>query len=152
MATEGKGYSGSGVCGADGRGGVYMTQGARLPRGPSANEITAQILLGVSARFKGQIILWRNNRIDAMAVGRGGKLRKVSAGINGQGDICGLMACSGRMIQIEVKAGRDSQSDVQIGFQRMIIGAGGIYIIARDADRCLEELAAYLASSVCVQV
>jgi hypothetical protein len=118
--------------------------------GPSANEITAQILLGVSKRFNGQIILWRNNRIDAMAVGRGGKLRKVSAGINGQGDITGIMP-DGRRIEIEVKTGKDRQSDAQAAFAKMIVAHGGIYIVARDVNVCVDELGSLLVESLLVE-
>ena len=118
-------------------------------RGPSANEITAQILLGVSKRFNGQIILWRNNRIDAMAVGRGGRLRKVSAGINGQGDMTGILP-DGRRVEIEVKAGKDRQSPEQESFGKMIASHRGVYLVTRDAEECLYNLAVifFLASGI----
>lgn len=106
----------------------------------SANAITAAILLGVSERFRGQIVLWRNNRIDAMVKGRGGKMRRVTAGINGQADLTGIMASTGRRIEIEVKAGKDRQSPEQCAFGLMIQKHGGLYLVARDAEQCLWHL------------
>lgn len=77
--------------------------------------------------------LWRNNRFVGKAVGAGGKTRHVSAGINGQGDLSGVIAPAGRRIEIEIKAeyahGRDRQSPVQEGFQRRLEAMGGIYMI-----------------------
>lgn len=116
----------------------------------TANAITAAILLGISERFSGRVVAWRNNRIDAMAKGRCGALRRVSAGINGQADITGILAAKvrgeilGVRLEIEVKAGKDTQSPSQVGYMNMIRDHGGIYIIARHPSQCLDEIGSYL--------
>ena len=44
----------------------------------------------------------------------------------------------GRSVKIEVKYGRDVQSQVQKDYQNKIETAGGIYYIARDFDTFVE--------------
>jgi len=44
----------------------------------------------------------------------------------------------GRSVKIEVKIGKDRQSDAQKRYQEMIERAGGIYIIAKDFDSFVE--------------
>lgn len=99
---------------------------------PTANQITAELLIRLPKEFP-NVKVWRSNRIDAMAVGKGGKLRRVSAGINGQGDLTGI-APNGKRIELEVKAdyahGRDKISAAQEAFCAMILGCNGIYILA----------------------
>lgn len=72
--------------------------------------------------------LYRNNR-----VGSGGTTRHISAGINGQADLSGLISPSGRRIECEIKAdyfrGHDRQSPVQEAFERRIVGMGGVYVL-----------------------
>lgn len=108
----------------------------------TANDLTAQLLIEIPKRFP-HIRVWRSNRIDAMAVGKNGKLRRVQAGIDGQGDITGIIGKSGRRLEIEVKAGRDRMRDTQHAFQAMIVKASGVYILARDVERCLADLEAW---------
>ena len=110
---------------------------------PTANQITAALLVEIPKRFP-QVRVWRSNRIDAMAVGRGGALRRVSAGIDGQGDLSGIAGPSGRRVEIEVKAGRDKMRPSQHSFKAMIVGAGGIYVVARDVEGGLKELSGLL--------
>lgn len=107
----------------------------------TANQITADLLIEIPKRFP-DVRIWRNNRIEAMAVGRGGKKRKVSAGIDGQGDLSGIVGPGGRRIEIEVKAGKDRMRPSQNSFAAMITGAGGIYIVAKDVAECLAEMEA----------
>jgi hypothetical protein len=44
----------------------------------------------------------------------------------------------GRSVKIEVKIGKDRQSDAQKRYQESIERAGGVYIIARDFDSFVE--------------
>jgi hypothetical protein len=119
----------------------------------TANQITAELLLRIPERLP-SVRVWRSNRIKAKAVGRGGRMRMVNAGIDGQADITGiarvryggLSKMAGVRLELEVKAGRDAQSEVQKNFQKMIEDLGGIYLLARDVDRALEELNRRLAS------
>jgi len=103
-----------------------------------ANEMTAALLVEIPKRYPG-VRIWRNNRIDAMALGAGGRLRRVKAGVDGQADLSGI-GPGGVRIEIEVKAGRDKMSKSQIAFQAMILNHGGIYIEARDVDECMAAL------------
>jgi hypothetical protein len=113
----------------------------------TANQITSELLIRIPEYFP-QARVWRNNRIKAKAIGRSGALRMVSAGINGQGDITGLVRIrygglrrvAGIRLEIEVKAGRDRQSAAQKNFQKMIEELGGIYILATEPDAALNEL------------
>jgi hypothetical protein len=100
----------------------------------SANYLTTEILLEITKQGLG--VAWRNNRIDAMAAGKDGRPRRVSAGINGQADITGILP-DGRRLEIEVKVGKDKQSAAQIAFGRMIESHGGVYIVARDLGECI---------------
>lgn len=114
-----------------------------------ANDITARLLIEIPKRFPGARV-WRNNRVDVMVAGRGGKPRRVMAGIDGQADITGVWPVAvpskpfdrlvGFRLEIEVKAGRDKQSAEQVAFQEMVKKAGGLYLVARSVEQCLEEL------------
>ena len=53
-------------------------------------------------------------------------------GTNGSADISATI--KGKSIKIEVKIGKDKQSEAQIKYQQMIEKAGGIYFIAKDFD------------------
>lgn len=119
----------------------------------TANQITADLLIEIPKRFDATV--WRNNRIDAMAVGRGGKTRRVSAGINGQGDITGIATINvvtpggaalpaGLRVEIEVKAGKDRMRPSQMAFGFMVTSRGGMYIVAHDVDGALQEFGEFL--------
>ena len=53
-------------------------------------------------------------------------------GTNGSADISATI--KGKSIKIEVKIGKDKQSEAQIKYQQMIERAGGIYFIAKNFD------------------
>ena len=57
-------------------------------------------------------------------------------GTKGTADISATI--NGKSVKIEVKYGRDRQSDVQKDYQNKIETAGGIYYIARDFDTFVE--------------
>ena len=123
----------------------------------SANEITAALLIAIPKRFPG-VRVWRQNTgggvgmstvHQAVALIRSGmyaqaiKLltsRPMTWGIDGCGDISGI-GPGGRRIEIEVKAGRDRQSEAQKNFERMIKDLGGVYLIARGVECTMELLA-----------
>lgn len=55
-----------------------------------------------------------------------------------------LVACyDGLLIGIEIKIGRDQQSDVQKRFQERVEGSGGKYIIARTLDQFKADFQTY---------
>ena len=57
-------------------------------------------------------------------------------GTKGTADISSTI--NGKSVKIEVKYGRDVQSEVQKQYQNKIETAGGIYYIARDFDKFVE--------------
>lgn len=84
--------------------------------------------------------LWRQNTGKAYPPGSD---RLVTFGVPGQGDISGIVAPSGRRLEIECKSARGRQREDQEAFQRVIERFGGIYILARsveDVDRALAGL------------
>jgi len=69
--------------------------------------------------------------------------RPVRFNPKGTGDIVGLIAPSGRLLMIEVKAAAGRQSKEQVVMQRVITTFGGLYIVARsvaDVDVAFAEL------------
>lgn len=71
------------------------------------------------------------------------KGRMVKFGVPGTADIVGLIAPSGRMIQLEVKTLTGRQSDVQKRMERIVKQFGGVYAVVRsvaDADAVFASL------------
>lgn len=117
----------------------------------TANEITAALLIEIPKKYIGTR-LWRQNTgsglglstiklaVEALrrkAIAEAIQIlsrRPISYGIEGGGDLCGLIPPHGRILQIEVKAEGDRQSDKQKAFQAMIERAGGAYIVARSVE------------------
>lgn len=54
------------------------------------------------------------------------------SGTNGTADISATI--KGRSVKIEVKIGRDRQSNDQLKYQRQVEDAGGLYVIAKDFE------------------
>ncbi len=83
---------------------------------------------------EGRVIDTRQTVTDC--VGRvktiGGIRRAYSSTTNGTADISATIA--GRSVKIEVKVGRDRQSEAQKAYQAAVERAGGIYFIARDFE------------------
>lgn len=81
---------------------------------------------------EGRVIDTRQTVTDC--VGRqktiGGIRRAYSSTTIGTADISATIA--GRSVKIEVKIGKDRQSEAQKAYQAAVERAGGIYIIARD--------------------
>jgi hypothetical protein len=105
-----------------------------------SNRMTGELLVKISERFP-NIWAWRNNRVDAMAVGSGGRMRRVSAGLDGQADIAFVLGPMGRFGGIEVKAGKDKMRDSQKHWSAKLMAMGGAYLLCRDVSVTLEELA-----------
>jgi len=73
-------------------------------------------------------------------VGKGSWTR--SGSTPGSADISATI--KGRSVKIEVKIGRDSQSQLQKAYQQAVENAGGTYIIAKDFDQFIEWYDAYM--------
>ena len=108
----------------------------------SANGITQCITAFLN--FSG----WQAERINTMGVYREGKKIQVgentrqmkgkwtpSTSTKGSADISATIF--GRSVKIEVKYGKDKQSEVQKRYQESIELAGGTYYIAKDFDNFL---------------
>lgn len=118
----------------------------------SANELTKAII-----KF---LIMsgWQAERINTMGVYREAKKVQDMDGITrvvgkgkytpsgstkGSADISATIY--GRSVKIEVKYGRDVQSEAQKKYQLAIEAAGGIYIIAREFDTFIEWYDSFLS-------
>lgn len=81
---------------------------------------------------------------DAQRVNTTGTLRKIngqmkwthSGSRKGSADVHAIIA--GRAVSIEVKIGKDQQSEAQIKEQQRIENAGGLYFIAKDMTQFVE--------------
>lgn len=67
------------------------------------------------------------------------KKRMMKFGLPGQADLSGIMP-NGIRLEIEIKVGRDIQSEKQINFQRMIEKNKGIYLVIKDDKPIQEQL------------
>lgn len=118
----------------------------------SANGLTKCILdfLIFSGHFcertgnEGRVIDGRKTYTDV--IGRQktiGTVKRIkSSGTNGTSDLKAIIF--GKMIAIEVKFGKDRQSQAQKDYQAMIERAGGIYLIARNFDEFYEWYCQYM--------
>lgn len=78
---------------------------------------------------------------DAQRVNTTGTMRKIngemkwthSGSRKGSADIHAIVR--GRAVSIEIKIGRDQQSDDQVKEQRRVESAGGIYFVCHDMDQ-----------------
>lgn len=62
----------------------------------------------------------------------------------GQGDIRVLLPPHGRTMEIEIKYGKDRQSDAQKKYQEELEQAGGIYLIVKSWDGFIEQIKKYV--------
>lgn len=69
-----------------------------------------------------------------------GRLKRYrhSGATHGVADLVGTF--KGKSVSVEVKFGRDKQSERQEKYQRQVEAAGGVYIIARSFDGFLSEI------------
>jgi hypothetical protein len=124
----------------------------------NANTITALLLLEIPKRFP-QVRVWRRNvgagypsGVVRQAIGmirRGesqqaadllARTRHVVFGKPGEPDIDGFAGPSGLRIGIEIKYGRDKQTDEQHVCERVWREHGAVYIVATDVDKALDQL------------
>jgi hypothetical protein len=122
----------------------------------TANQITAALLVEIPKRFPDSIC-WRNNTGSGVGMGSvraaiaclkrndckgalGHLVRPVSFGLVGSSDILVLLGPTGRLAGVEVKAEGDRQSSGQAAWAARVRALGGIYVVARDVEGCLEEL------------
>lgn len=80
------------------------------------------------------------NVIGQSIVIGGGKFIPRNKGAKGSGDISAIIPPYGRRLEIEIKYGKDRQSDDQKKFQADIESMGGIYIIVKTWDGFIEQI------------
>jgi len=101
----------------------------------SANELTKSVIAflqfnGCQAERINTMGVYRKKyRTDGVAIG--GQWTK-GTGTPGSADISATI--KGRSVKIEVKYGKDRQSQAQKAYQKAIEEAGGVYVIAKDFE------------------
>lgn len=105
----------------------------------TSSQLTAKLLIEIP-KLSPRVRVWRAN---VVAVKAGDRF--VRAGLPGQGDIGGVIGPRGKILQVEIKVGKDRQSPKQIAFQSMIESLGGVYIIARELDEALRQIQTIIA-------
>lgn len=83
-------------------------------------------------------VFWRQN--SGMLRSMDGARIVRAASINGLPDILGVV--NGFPVAVETKTARRRQSDSQRRFQSAFEQAGGVYIVARDIETALAQVAA----------
>lgn len=86
-----------------------------------------------------RITAWRNNTTGIYDE-KAKRFRK-NAGRNGIADIIGCLP-GGRLLAVECKAGRGRLSPAQVEFQRDIIRAGGLHVVAYRVEDLIEAIQA----------
>ena len=109
----------------------------------SANALTKSVvsfinLSGYQAERINTTGMWRQGA--KLKVGEGtrqmpGKWTK-GTGTKGSADISATI--NGRSVKIEIKYGKDRQSEAQKAYQKAIEEAGGVYVIAKDFEGFLK--------------
>ena len=106
-----------------------------------ANLLTNQIL---DFFFANRIFAYRANSLGVYDSRKGIFRSSPKKGIS---DLIAIIPPHGRFIGIEIKIGKDKQSEEQKGFQSNILRAGGVYLIARDYDSFIREITPHLPPS-----
>lgn len=99
--------------------------------------LTNDIISALAERYHPYGIFWRVN----VGVARDQSGHVIRFGLKGQADIAGCL--HGRHIEIEVKYGRDRQSQAQKDWEVAVRKSGGIYILARSVEQALFDVAVY---------
>ena len=107
-----------------------------------ANSLTGAILNYI--RMTGGHAERVNNIARQVTTKTGAKVFIPSANFRGTADIHAckkvqLVEAVGQFVAIEVKIGKDKQSEAQAYYQECVEGAGGVYIIASDIDQFIRE-------------
>jgi len=125
----------------------------------NANDLTAMLILELPKAVKG-LRCWRANvggayPIQSIGAVKSALIRGDAAtaleilnrtrplmfgGLPGLPDICGILP-DGRWLGVEVKWGRDKQSEDQATYQRVFQSRGAIYVIAHDLEGGMAALA-----------
>lgn len=120
----------------------------------SANDLTTAILAyfdlkGVKAwrqKSEGRYLRpeYQHNVLGHRIETSKGKFIPGSKASKGIGDIAAILPRSGKFLSVEVKFGKDRQSEDQIAFQKSVEESGAIYLLAKNWDGFIVEISKYL--------
>jgi len=81
-----------------------------------------------------------NRKVVTDVLGRKGTIGSMSyiptTGTKGSADISATV--HGRSLKLEIKIGKDRQSDAQKAYEQSITSAGGVYLIVRTMDQFVQ--------------
>lgn len=110
---------------------------SKVFRDNSANELTKTIkafcdMRGIMCQRTGNEGRYRPGKQVVDVIGRTRLMKGtyLPGQNNGQGDLC--LTIKGKVHWVEVKIGRDKQSDVQKDFEAQVKRAGGVYVVVKD--------------------
>jgi hypothetical protein len=126
-----------------------------------STSLTNRLIVEIPRRWENAIV-WRSNTGGAVPYDKAKKAvrlalmgdkkgaldlsqRPIHYGLEGSADISGVLGPFGVRIEIEIKIGRDRQSEQQKNFQSMIEQQGGVYIIARTFEQAMDDLGSIIA-------
>lgn len=102
----------------------------------SETDILKKTLSALCKQYAGRGLFYRRNT-GAMKT----EEFFVRFGLPGMADIGGIL--QGKAYEIEIKSDKGVQSEQQKNWKRAVERAGGIYILARSVEDCLEQMKNY---------
>jgi hypothetical protein len=110
---------------------------------PKMRSRETSIVRGIqeALRYDRRVLVWRQNTGGAHLPGSGPRGKQfVRFGIPGQADLTGLVASTGRRLEIECKRPGEEQTDLQRHFESEIKRAGGVYLLVHSVGECRAKL------------
>jgi hypothetical protein len=118
----------------------------KVPNDKTANGLTRLVIKWIELHgFQAERINTTGRMIDNRKVvtdvlGRKGTIGSMSyiptTGTKGSADISATV--HGRSLKLEIKIGKDRQSDAQKAYEQSITSAGGVYLIVRTMDQFVQ--------------
>lgn len=118
----------------------------KIPSDSTANGLTKLVIKwielhgGQAERINTMGRMVDGRKVVTDVLGRKGMIGSMNyiptTGTRGSADISCVI--NGRAIKIEVKVGKDRQSDAQKAYEQSITAAGGVYLIVRTMDQFVE--------------
>lgn len=118
----------------------------KMPSDSTANGLTRLVIKwielhgGQAERINTMGRMVDKRKIVTDVLGRKGMIGSMSyiptTGTRGSADISAVI--KSRAVKIEIKVGKDRQSDLQKAYEQSITSAGGVYLIVRTMDQFIE--------------
>ena len=100
------------------------------------------VLAAIYEKYGRDACVQKINVINAKAIGRGGTTRHVRSAQDGTADIVGCIC--GVPVAIEIKHGKDTQSQAQKDWQQAWHKAGGVYMLGISVKQVTDNLAVFV--------